>query len=113
MKNNTSDIFTFEEIEFLKKEADDYGWYAWTNETRSIIESLCARRLMAANGDFKVIPRGHVNLVGHASRGAEAIVKYFELIGEGRIAFHALHHGEAETPIWQPGVSFASTSLRR
>jgi hypothetical protein len=93
MKEDYSAIFTAEEMTFLSSDADEYGWYIWTDETRPMIEALCARRLMAANGDFKVV--GHeenhrANLTGQGPRVADAVVRYYELIGTGRIAFHLL-----------------------
>jgi hypothetical protein len=95
MQDNNSAIFTAEELEYLRTGADEYGWYIWTEETRPIIEALCARRLMAANGDFKVVAsQDHMraNLSGHGPRVADAVLRYYELIGAGRIAFHVLQH---------------------
>ncbi|GLS19583.1 hypothetical protein GCM10007874_26000 [Labrys miyagiensis] len=95
MPDTYSSIFTAEELEFLRANADEYGWYVWNDETRPIIEALCARRLMAANGDFKVVAKEEhlrANLAGHGPRVADAVVRYYELIGTGRIAFHVLQH---------------------
>lgn len=95
MQESQSAIFSAEELDFLRTQADDYGWYVWTEETRPMIESLCARRLMAANGDFKIVPREgqrHANLDGHAPRMADTMLRYYELIGAGRIAFHVIEH---------------------
>jgi hypothetical protein len=95
MQDEYSTIFTTEELEFLLASADDYGWYVWTDETRPMIETLCARRLMAANGDFKVVSKEEhprANLNGHGPRAADTVLRYYELIGSGRIAFHVLQH---------------------
>ncbi|CAM5764130.1 hypothetical protein LMIY3S_01043 [Labrys miyagiensis] len=95
MQDNYSAIFSPEEIEFLRTSADEYGWYVWTDETRPMIETLCARRLMAANGDFKVVAKEEhqrANLSGHGPRAADTVQRYYELIGAGRIAFHVLQH---------------------
>ncbi|MDZ5451737.1 hypothetical protein [Labrys sp. ZIDIC5] len=95
MKESRAAVFSVEELEFLRTQADDYGWYVWTEETRPIIEGLCARRLMAANGDFKVVPKDgqhRANLEGHAPRAADAMLRYYELIGAGRMAFHMVQH---------------------
>jgi|EndMetStandDraft_6_1072998.scaffolds.fasta_scaffold753373_1 hypothetical protein len=95
MQDNYSAIFTPEEFKFLLSGADEYGWYIWTDETRPIIEALCARRLMAANGDFKVVAseeHRRANLSGHGPRAADSVLRYYELIGVGRIAFHVLQH---------------------
>jgi hypothetical protein len=95
MKESRAAVFSVEELEFLRTQADDYGWYVWTEETRPIIEGLCARRLMAANGDFKVVPKDgqhRANLDGHAPRAADAMLRYYELIGAGRMAFHMVQH---------------------
>ncbi|MDQ0392793.1 hypothetical protein [Labrys monachus] len=94
-------IFSPDELEYLNAAADDYGWYVWTDETRSIIEGLCARRLMAANGDFKVIRKANdrrAHLAGEVPRTAASITRYYELIGEGRIAFHALRNRQVGKP---------------
>jgi hypothetical protein len=95
MKTNYSDLFSPAELEFLKAEADDYGWYVWTDRTRPMILALCARHLMAANGDFKVVGTNDTEiqkacLVGHAPPKVETLLRYFELIGVGRLAFRAL-----------------------
>lgn len=95
MKESQSAIFSAEELEFLRTQADEYGWYVWTEETRPMIETLCARRLMAANGDFKIVPRDgehRANLEGHVPRAAETMLRYYELIGAGRIAYHVIEH---------------------
>jgi hypothetical protein len=100
MQDNYSAIFTAQELEFLRTGADDYGWYIWTDETRPLIEGLCARRLMAANGDFKVVSNHdhqRANLSGHGPRAADAVLRYYELIGAGRIAFHVLQHNPPVT----------------
>jgi hypothetical protein len=94
MQNNYSHIFSPAELEYLKSGADDYGWYVWTDETRAIIEGLCARRLMAPNGDFKVISKSgerQANLAGHASPTLD-ILRYYELVGLGRIAFQSVRN---------------------
>jgi len=101
MLKDYSKIFSSAELEYLNAAADDYGWYVWTDETRSIIEGLCARRLMAANGDFKVIRKAnerHAHSIGEVPRSAASITRYYELIGEGRIAFHSLRQREAGKP---------------
>jgi hypothetical protein len=107
MQNNYSHIFSSAELKYLKTEADEYGWYVWTETTRPIIEGLCARRLMAANGDFKVIGKPgerHANLAGHASPAHDTILRYYELVGVGRIAFQALRNGpEASRPTSKAG----------
>lgn len=95
MKESHAAVFSVEELEFLCTQADDYGWYIWTEQTRPMIEALCARRLMAANGDFKVVPKDgqhHANLEGHAPRTADTVLRYYELIGAGRIAYHMVQH---------------------
>ncbi len=95
MQDSYPAIFTSEELEFLRTGADEYGWYVWTEETRPMIEALCARRLMAANGDFKVMAKDEhrrANLSGHGPRVADTVQRYYELIGAGRIAFHVLQH---------------------
>jgi hypothetical protein len=102
MQKDYTSIFSPVELEYLNSEADDYGWYVWTSETRSVIEGLCARRLMAANGDFKVIRKGNerrANGIGEIPRTAASITRYYELIGEGRIAFHALRLGQSGKPV--------------
>jgi hypothetical protein len=96
METNNSNILSPAEVEFLKVEADDYGWYVWTDRTRPMIQALCARHLMAANGDFKVVGANDTEtqkacLVGHASPRVGSLLRYFELIGVGRVAFRALH----------------------
>jgi len=101
MQKDYSQIFSPAELEYLNNAADDYGWYVWTNETKSIIEGLCARRLMAANGDFKVLNKQNARLahsVGEIPRTAASITRYYELIGEGRIAFHALRNRQTGKP---------------
>ncbi|WP_448951609.1 hypothetical protein [Labrys neptuniae] len=95
MQESHAAIFSAEELEFLSTHADDYGWYLWTDESRPVIEALCARRLMAANGDFKVVPKEgehRANLEGHAPRAADLVLRYYELIGAGRIAYHRVQH---------------------
>jgi hypothetical protein len=95
METNNSNILSPAEVEFLKAEADDYGWYVWTDRTQPMIQALCARHLMAANGDFKVVGANDTEaqkacLVGHASPRVGSLLRYFELIGLGRVAFRAL-----------------------
>lgn len=95
MQDTYSSIFSPEELDFLRAHADEYGWYLWTDETRPVIEALCTRRLMAANGDFKVVAKEEhhrAHLSGHGPRVADAVQRYYELIGVGRIAFHVLQH---------------------
>lgn len=53
-RSRLAQLFSAAEFRFLVKHADGYGWYASTAETRDLIQALCARGLMAANGDFKV-----------------------------------------------------------
>ena len=101
MPKDCSNIFSPEELEYLNMAADDYGWYVWTDDTKSVIEGLCARRLMAANGDFKVIRKVNerrAHSVGEVPRPAASITRYYELIGEGRLAFHALRQRQAGKP---------------
>ena len=95
MTTHYSDIFSPAELEFLKAEADDYGWYVWTDRTRPMIRALCARHLMAANGDFKIVGTNDTEiqkacLVGHAPPKVGTLLRCFELIGVGRVAFQAL-----------------------
>jgi hypothetical protein len=96
MQNRSGDIFSSAEIEYLKNEADSFGWYVWTEESKPIIEALCTRRLMAANGDFKVQafrssgPAAPLAAsVGESGRSA-TMARYFELIGAGKVAFSNL-----------------------
>jgi hypothetical protein len=82
MHGSASGPFSAEELAYLRSEADDFGWYVWTPDAAPIIEALCARGLMAANGDFKI--------AGFASGRASPSAKYFELIGAGKAAFIAI-----------------------
>jgi hypothetical protein len=92
MERNYSSTFTEAEVDYLNTACDAYGWYVWTEETRSIIANLCARRLMAANGDFKVIAKIDKPAAGRLGNAAPTIARYFELIGEGRAAFRILRN---------------------
>ncbi|GLS20979.1 hypothetical protein GCM10007874_39960 [Labrys miyagiensis] len=97
MNKSYSKVFSPAELEFLSNEADQYGWYVWTERTGPVIRGLCARHLMAANGDFKVVSACDaqgVCLVGHTQPKIGAMLRYFELIGLGRFAFQALRNAE-------------------
>jgi len=91
-------VFSTAELHFLEKHADSYGWYASTDDTRDLIQALCARGLMAANGDFKVRGRRSGPFLGRdrKQRPGEN-PRYYELIGQGCLAFHALHGDACDT----------------
>jgi len=98
MPDSASGIFSAEELAYLRAEADDLGWYVWTPDAAPIIDGLCSRGLMAANGDFKVagfvggIP---LDLAARVSSGkASPTAKYFELIGPGKAAFYAIRRSD-------------------
>ncbi|MDQ0391092.1 hypothetical protein [Labrys monachus] len=84
-------VFSPSEIGFLESKADKFGWYVFTDETRAMIQGLCARGLMAANGDFKVSPR--TDAAGHGEHG-EGKPRYYELVGKGCLAFRALRRAD-------------------
>jgi hypothetical protein len=118
METNHSNILSPAEVEFLKVEADDYGWYVWTDRTHPMIQALCARHLMAANGDFKVVGANDTEtqkacLVGHTSPRVGSLLRYFELIGLGRVAFRALQGQSILRPGNVPLARRAPTGPRR
>jgi hypothetical protein len=115
MQNDYSNVFTLTELDYLRTEADDYGWYVWTEESRPIIEALCTRRLMAPNGDFKVVGYGgeaNASQAGHGTWIKGTVSRYFELIGVGRIAFHALNKQEPHKTMPTLALAMQDTKLR-
>lgn len=118
METNHSNILSPAEVEFLKVEADDYGWYVWTDRTYPMIQALCGRHLMAANGDFKVVGANDTEtqkacLVGHTSPRVGSLLRYFELIGLGRVAFRAVQGQSILRPGIAPLARRAPTMPRR
>lgn len=88
------DPFTPEEVDFLKTAANERGWYLYSENARPIIDGLCERGLMAANGAFKMIEQADpavTRIAGIEVPHAGKLVSYYCLIRFGNTAFRSLH----------------------
>jgi hypothetical protein len=84
-------VFSDEELEFLRTNANERGWYLYSENARPIIDGLCERGLMGATGAFKPIDKGEtISLFGVKTVPLMELVSYYALIRYGKTAFREL-----------------------